>query len=182
MNITELGDESFVVAYIVIEVPFLPEVRQGSYPRCLPARLARDFALENLHEAWQQARRRLAYQQVNMLRHHNVSEDIDLEAVSSLFQSSQERVFHVHLREKWQAMVAAECQEVRLSRTMKPFESVWHGFPCSVQNCWNDLTLWIRGLPPFPQKQAERMGHGAFESRSASQTMARAPSVSPLGR
>jgi hypothetical protein len=126
MNISELGDEPFVVAYVVIEVPFLPEVRYLSRLCCLPSCLQRDFALEDLHEAWEQSGNRLTQQQVHMLRHYNVSKDIQIEAAPRLFQGQQECVFHVHLREEWKAVVTAECQEVSLSGAMKPFKSIRH--------------------------------------------------------
>jgi hypothetical protein len=52
MDITELGDESLVVADIVIEGPFQPEVRHLRSAYYLPSRRTRDFSLEDLHEAW----------------------------------------------------------------------------------------------------------------------------------
>jgi hypothetical protein len=97
MNVSELGHESFVVADVVIIGTFQPKVRHIYRASYLFARLERDDSLEHLHEAWHQSGGRFTHQEMDMLRHHNVSENVNLETLARLFQSSQERIFHVHL-------------------------------------------------------------------------------------
>jgi hypothetical protein len=57
------------------------------------------------------------------------------ETLARLFQSSQERVFHVQVGQKWKAMVTTECQEVGLSGIMEPLEAFWHSIDL---HCWID--------------------------------------------
>jgi len=158
MNISELGDESFVVAYVVIEGPFKPEVGHLGSACGLFSRLSGDLSFEDLHEAWEQAGSGLADQQVNVLRHDNVSENVHFKTLARLFQSSQERVFHVHLAEEWKAVVTTERQEVRLSGIMEPFEALRH--LVVLGRCHDSIGLCA--FPPSRQKEGAKTGHGAF--------------------
>lgn len=112
MNVLELRHKSGMIADIVIEIASLPERRSARRPVSLTTRFDGNSHLEHLHNPAEHTIRRLIQQQMHMLGHNDIAEDMDFKLSTRIFEGLQESLLHVHLREQRLALITAAGDEV----------------------------------------------------------------------
>jgi hypothetical protein len=141
-----------MIPHIVIEVTRLPERQSARSPLALLPRLDRNLGFQKLHGFGHHVFGRLAQQQMDVFRHNNIPEDMNLKAPAYLFEREQERTFHMRLDKKRQPMIATEGEKVCLARMMKPFESFGHDGLSHATHVSSHSTSVLGALPPLRQK------------------------------
>lgn len=88
VDVSKLGDEARRIANVVIEIAGLPKRRLAVHAFILFSSLDRYASLEGFHGFCDRSARRLTDQQVNMLRHYDITEYEHVEAVANLFEGA----------------------------------------------------------------------------------------------
>ena len=109
MGIAELFRELLVIAYVEIVVALLPEVLGVTY------QAPRDSLLQRFERIGELALLGFAEQQMNMLRHDDISVDTEAETPSDVLQSDLKDLLRGVRCKEWTAVVATERHEVTLS-------------------------------------------------------------------
>jgi hypothetical protein len=115
VNVPELSDKSLFVSDIVVEVTGLPEWGVSDRPLSLSSGLKRHLRFQQLNGAPEQVVIRLAEQQMNVLRHDHISENMKCEAKAHIFERTKKCLLHPHSSQERLTMVAAECEKVALT-------------------------------------------------------------------
>src|SRR5581483_792723 len=83
--------------------------------------------LEGLHRERESRPLRFCHQQVNMLRHHDISENDHPIPPPHALQNLQEQVTAFANRQQRLALIATECQEMKISLVKESVQALRHG-------------------------------------------------------
>ena len=103
--------------------PFLFRPRAPSPP---PMHRSRDALLQHLHRHARIPHIRLADQQMNMLRHHHVSQQREIVALSNFTENLEEEIPSTLCAQQRRATIATASNKVQLSQSIAASEALLH--------------------------------------------------------
>jgi len=110
VHIPEFLNRLFVVPHVEVVVPSLPESNVSR-----PLELSRYLLFQHLEDDREWHRARLAYQQMGMFRHHNISGDDEAVALPHLLQFFFEDAVPGSGCEQRLSPIATESEEVKVT-------------------------------------------------------------------
>jgi hypothetical protein len=108
--------------------------------------------LQHRHDRGRSAHLRFCDQKMNMLGHHDVSDDYESVLLPRLFENGKEAVARTGCVEEWQAVIARASDKVQVMRTISTMQAGRH----------DKLMVSAASYPPL-QKTQER-GTRSFET------------------
>ena len=149
MKIPQLFLKLSAIPYIEVVVALLPEVI------FLADHAAGDALLQTLHGIRQRRALRLTQQQVDVFRHHNISEDAKGKLAPHTLQSFLKNLRRSCLRKQRTAAMTGECEEVCLSGFVKALKAPRHG--------WKSNPVWRttqESIVNYPTQAKRRLEWG----------------------
>ena len=162
MHVTQLLHSLLCALNIEIVKAGLPEgslgfvAKESSLAWISPFSLGQDRVrrplLKHLHDRGWSAHLRFCDQKMNMLGHHDASDDYESVLLPRLFENGKEAVARTGCVEEWQAVIARASDKVQVMRTISTMQAGRH----------DKLMVSVASYPPL-QKTQER-GTRSFET------------------